>query len=113
MKTKNKIGGLLVLGGIAFIGLYWFKKNKPSIASNQLKGLDNLLNSLKNQGDDNFIKGIEPPKYFELSLISPKESQAINYNTNMAVNCGIPFLAQQSGIDCTEYCKANPKNCNR
>jgi len=44
MKTKNKIGILFVLGGIALLGVYYFKKNKPTIASSQKKGLEALSN---------------------------------------------------------------------
>lgn len=44
MKTKNKIGVLVILGGIAVIGIYWFKKNKPNIAKEQLKKLQELSN---------------------------------------------------------------------
>lgn len=44
METKNKIGALVVLGGIALLGLYWFKKNKPTTSSSQAKGLQALSN---------------------------------------------------------------------
>ena len=44
MKTKNKIGALVVLGGIALLGAYWFKKNKPTIATSQAKALQKQLN---------------------------------------------------------------------
>ena len=50
---KNKIGALLVLGGIALLGLYWFKKNKPNVGSSQEKGLQNLSNFYKTGGDKN------------------------------------------------------------
>jgi len=50
METKNKIGILVILGGIAVIGIYWFKKNKPTVASNQLKELENLSNFYKTGG---------------------------------------------------------------
>jgi hypothetical protein len=44
MGTKEKIGSLIILGGVALIGFYWFKKNKPNIASSQAKGLKALSN---------------------------------------------------------------------
>ena len=80
MKTKNKIGALIMLGGIAFIGIYWFKKNKPTNATKQSKELDALTNLYKTGGDETYIGGIEPPTYFKLSLadvnygsMTPKE----------------------------------------
>jgi len=81
MKAKNKIGGLIILGGIALLGVYWFKKNKPTLASSQAKELEALNNFYKTGGtDDALIKGIEPPTYFKLSLadvnygsMTPKE----------------------------------------
>jgi hypothetical protein len=42
MGTKEKVGALIILGGVALIGFYWFKKNKPTIASSQAKGLEEL-----------------------------------------------------------------------
>jgi hypothetical protein len=59
METKNKIGALLVLGGIALFGVYWFKKNKPTVASSQAKGLQALSNFYKTGGGDEetLIKG--------------------------------------------------------
>jgi hypothetical protein len=81
MKTKNKIGALLLLGGFALIGLYWFKKNKPTIASSQAKGLEALSNFYKTGGtDESLIKGFEPVKVGNFSLanvnysnLTPKE----------------------------------------
>jgi hypothetical protein len=58
METKNKVGVLVILGGIALIGVYWFKKNKPTIGESQAKGLEALSNFYKTGGtDDAFIKG--------------------------------------------------------
>lgn len=117
MQTKNKIGALVVLGGIALLGVYSFKKNKPNVASSQSKGLEALSNFYKTGGgnEETFIKGqtaIVPTKMEQLvSILSGAEKKAINESTNLAINCSMPFLAQQNGIDCTEYCKANPKNC--
>lgn len=50
MKNKNKIGALVMLGGIALLGYYYFKKNKPTIAGTQLGGLENLSNYYKSGG---------------------------------------------------------------
>ena len=53
MKTKNKIGVIIVLGGIAFIGYAWMKKNKSNVGSSQLKGLQALSNYYKTgSGED-------------------------------------------------------------
>lgn len=45
MNNKNKIGALVILGGIALFGYNYFKKNKPTIAKVQLKGLEELAKS--------------------------------------------------------------------
>jgi hypothetical protein len=59
MGAKNKIGALVVLGGIALLGLYWFKKNKPTTSSSQAKGLQALSDFYKTGGgnEETFIKG--------------------------------------------------------
>lgn len=59
MQNKNKIGALIILGGVALIGFYWFKKNKPTFASKQGKGLQALSNFYQTGGgnEDTFIKG--------------------------------------------------------
>lgn len=51
MVNKNKIGAIIILGGIALLGYYYFKKNKPTIAKVQLKGLEELSNYYKSGGD--------------------------------------------------------------
>jgi len=38
MKKEN-FGALILLGGIAYIGFIWFKRNKPKIADTQLSNL--------------------------------------------------------------------------
>ena len=61
MKTKNKVGVLVILGGIALIGVYWFKKNKPTVGQSQAKGLQALSDFYKTGGtDDELIKGYTP-----------------------------------------------------
>lgn len=59
MENKNKIGALVILGGIALLGYVYFKKNKPTLASVQLKGLEDLSNFYKTGGamEDTAIKG--------------------------------------------------------
>jgi hypothetical protein len=70
MGTKEKIGALIILGGVALIGVYWFKKNKPTIASKQAKGLEALSNFYKTGGgnEDTFIKGNTTIRYSKPSL---------------------------------------------
>jgi hypothetical protein len=62
MKNKNKIGALVMLGGIALLGYYYFKKNKPTTASTQLGGLENLSNYYKSGGAmvDTTLGSIKP-----------------------------------------------------
>jgi len=70
MRTKNKIGALVVLGGIALLGAYWFKKNKPTTASIQAKALQKASDFYKTGGgkEETFIKGggYQPPKTTEV-----------------------------------------------
>jgi hypothetical protein len=81
MKTKNKVGVLVILGGLALIGIYWFKKNKPTIGKSQAKGLEALSNFYKTGGtDDALIKGFTPAPMQGISLaqvdyskMTPKE----------------------------------------
>jgi hypothetical protein len=81
MKTKNKVGVLVILGGIALIGIYWFKKNKPTVGQSQAKGLQALSDFYKTGGtDDELIKGYTPPTIQGISLaqvdyskMTPKE----------------------------------------
>jgi hypothetical protein len=81
MEAKNKIGGLVILVGIALIGLYWFKKNKPTLSLSQAKELEALNNFYKTGGtDDALIKGIDITPSSNISLanvnysnLTPKE----------------------------------------
>jgi hypothetical protein len=83
MGTKEKVGALIILGGVALIGFYWFKKNKPTIASSQAKGLEALSNFYKTGGtDEALIKGYTPPDTQQISLaqvdysnLTPKEKE--------------------------------------
>lgn len=73
MRTKNKIGVLVVLGGIALLGAYWFKKNKPTIATSQAKALQKASDFYKTGGgkEETFLKGqtaYEPLRTDEISI---------------------------------------------
>jgi hypothetical protein len=59
METKNKIGVLVIFTGITLLGVYWFKKNKPTASSSQEKGLQALINFYKTGGgnEETYIKG--------------------------------------------------------
>jgi hypothetical protein len=116
MKAKNKIGVLVLLGGVALIGAYWFKKNKSNFAKSQLKGLKALSNFYKTAGgnEETFIKGNSAIRYtdeFNPDILTSQVKKDINKQTNLAINCSIPVLAERNNIDCTEYCKTNPANC--
>jgi hypothetical protein len=83
MKNKNKIGALLLLGGVALIGVYYFKKNKPTIASSQAKGLEALSNFYKTGGgnEETFIKGdtqIDPLRAGEVVIGGLRQSPLAN-----------------------------------
>jgi len=83
METKNKIGALFILGGFAFIGVYWFKKNKPTIASSQAKGLQALSNFYQTGGgnEETDIKGntvIDPLRRGEIVLGGVRQSMLAN-----------------------------------
>lgn len=60
MQNKNKIGALFILGGVVLLGYFYFKKNKPNIASVQSKGLKDLSNFYKSGGamEDTAIKDL-------------------------------------------------------
>lgn len=59
METKNKIGALVILVGVALIGFIYFKKNTPKIGQSQAKGLEALSNFYKTGGgeEETLIKG--------------------------------------------------------
>jgi hypothetical protein len=112
METKNKVGVLVILGGLALIGIYWFKKNKPTIGESQAKGLEALSNFYKTGGtDDTFIKGYKAPTTSQ-SSIGSFISQQDKKDIGDGVSCGGDgMLGRLAGIDCTEYCKKYPNNC--
>jgi len=109
MISKNKIGGLIILGGIALIGLYWFKKNKPTLSSSQAKELEALNNFYKTGGtDDALIKGIDITPSSNISLANVKDMKS-----DLGLVCdGDGLVAKNLKIDCKDYCKENPTKCN-
>lgn len=120
MENKNKIGALVVLGGIALLGYVYFKKNKPTIASTQLKGLEELSNYYKSGGaqEDTAIKGgasYTPTTESDVidkgvggilnsfQNLTPSESQKLKESIeNVCPSCstlgniGMPTLSQQT-----------------
>lgn len=73
MKTKNKIGVLFILGGIAFLGIYFFKKNKPTISEKQEKDLQALSNYY-NSG----AGGTEETRIAGSGFVAPKLESAFS-----------------------------------
>jgi phospholipase/lecithinase/hemolysin len=83
METKNKIGALVVLGGIALLGLYWFKKNKPTTSSSQAKGLQALSNYYQTGSggfEETYIKGqgYTPPQSGNITIGGVPQSIVTN-----------------------------------
>ena len=48
---KESLGLLVILGGVAIIGFFWFKRNKPQIAQSQLAKLTEQSNNLATSAD--------------------------------------------------------------
>lgn len=120
MKNKNKIGALVMLGGIALLGYYYFKKNKPTIANKQLGGLQNLSNYYKSGGAmvDTTLGSIKPYTITTEKDVIDKSVGGVLYNLNNSTesekqqlkqsiekvcpscsaleNLGMPTLSQQS-----------------
>jgi len=117
MKVKNKIGALVVLGGIALIGLYWFKKNKPTIASSQAKGLQALSNYYQTGSggyEETFIEGSKPyiaPRQ-ENFLISTQQQQAI-YDNLEQWSKGIGQNIDFSNLSLAGITFNTPNNANK
>lgn len=55
---KESVGMILILGGIAFIGIIWFKRNKPQVSEKQLADLTAKSNSIQ-AGADTIDKPFE------------------------------------------------------
>jgi hypothetical protein len=78
MENKNKIGALIILGGIALLGYVYFKKNKPTVSSSQAKGLEALSNYYKTGAgamEETLIgqSGYTPAKAGELTICGVKQ----------------------------------------
>lgn len=122
---KEYIGGLLILGGVAFIGFTWFRRNKPTVASSQLATLNAQSNNLATSADTidkNFVytqdiiqnQGQNP--YIQ-STISATDSAQINQNVKENIDCSLGLFSVWTGTDCTQYNirqqqLANPNNVN-
>jgi hypothetical protein len=65
MANKNKIGALVILGGIALLGYVYFKKTKPTTAKKQLEDLTKQADYYKNEGAKIETKIIEEKPLFD------------------------------------------------
>lgn len=80
MKKEN-IGALVILGGVAILGYFWFKKNKPSLSKEQLAELTAESNSLKTGAET-----IDKPFEYSQNAINsagsnPYTSSTVNVST--------------------------------
>ncbi len=80
MKKEN-IGALVILGGVAILGYFWFNKNKPKLSKEQLAELTAQSNSLK-AGAETIDK---PFEYSQDSInnagSNPYASSSVNMST--------------------------------
>ena len=122
---KEYIGGLLILGGVAFIGFTWFKRNKPTVASSQLNTLNAQSNNLATSADTidkpfeytQEVKDSQGQNPYVQSTISATDSAQINQNVKENIDCSLGLFSVWSGTDCTQYNirqqqLANPNNTN-
>lgn len=97
--NKRALEGILILGGIAFIGFIWFRRNKPTLASTQLEKLkaqsNNLATSadsidkpfeysqqqIQNQGGNPYVDNLFAPNF---SNLTPKEKEDLAVSVNNA-----------------------------
>lgn len=104
METKNKIGALVVLGGIALIGIYWFKKNKPTISKSQAKGIQALSNYYETGSgafEETFIKGqgaYTPPLAGEITIGGVRQSLLANVDYTKLTPKQIEDLKNSIGV---------------
>jgi hypothetical protein len=96
MKTKDKIGVLVILAGIALLGSYWFKKNKPTIAKTQANILDRESDLYKTGviKDDAVIRGInlqntKTDRYGGIFALSEKDRAEVEKNI---ASIGMPTI---------------------
>ena len=125
MRNKNKIGALVILGGIALLGYVYFKKTKPTVAKSQSEGLKNLSNFYKSgaggQEDTkidvsyvaptagNFVLGGVSQSMLtnlDYTKLTPKESEDLKVAIDRVCpscatlgNIGMPTLSQQTVYD--------------
>ncbi len=120
---KSGLGSLIIVGGIAIIGFFWFKRNKPNTVNNQLTDLNAKFNSL-NTGALDLDKPFEYSQdtintqnlnpYGSQSILSNEEQVKIKEAITESIDCGLG-LAWSTGTDCTNYNiqhqqQANPNN---
>jgi hypothetical protein len=96
MKTKDKIGVLVILAGIALIGAYLFKKNKPTVAISQANKLERESDLYKKGilKDDTVIRAInlenfKIDRYGGLFKLSDKELAQVE---NSYSTIGMPII---------------------
>jgi hypothetical protein len=107
--NKKTLGVVIVLGGIAFIGFIWFKRNKPTVGIAQLDKLKAQSNNLatsadsidkpfqytqqavQNQGTNPYIKSLFEPNFDNLTV---KEKEELR----LAVNSVSPYSANIDNI---------------
>jgi hypothetical protein len=122
---KEYIGGLIILGGVAFMGYTWFKRNKPTIANKQLTDLTNQLNNLSTSADTidkpfeytQTVKDTQGQNPFIQSSLSLSEQAQINQGVKENIDCSLGIFSVWTGTDCTQYNLhqqqlSNPNNIN-
>jgi hypothetical protein len=103
MENKNKIGALVILGGIALIGYFYFKKNKPTVASTQAKGLQALSNYYQTGSggfEETLIKGqsgYTPPKAGQITIGGVEQSILTNLDYRKLTPKEVEDLKQSIG----------------
>jgi len=96
VENKKKIGALVVIGGIALLGAYWFKKNKPTVALSQANKLERESDLYKTGviKDDTVIKSFnlqntKSDRYGGLFQLSDKDLAQVEKNI---ASIGMPTL---------------------
>ena len=96
MENKKKIGALVVIGGIALLGAYWFKKNKSTVATSQANTLERESDLYKKGvlKDDTVIKSFnlqntKSDRYGNLFQLSEKDLAQVEKNI---ASIGMPTI---------------------